>query len=380
MFNHIYICYTFYMSLDLMESVQSAGKLGETIREIKSILKRNPSPMQKKNWGATDIYLVTDKTGRQVRLPAVGLLAATATTGALIMSGGTNSTSTYADTNVPNQISVEHIDKINSMPSQNAGLVDLRDKMVAKAEVSGQEIGTNGVVVESIHTTEETKETPDELFNEIFPNISASDKTILQDHINATDVQLNRDGVYGDINATIKNYGKYIDLAASNHKIPKKVLYSVFAIEASGDLSRVSETDAQGPGIMEAAAREMGLDPKDRTNREKTFETMAAYLDKYKKIFGNNLGFALATYYMGPGNVSEMIRVYAVNNGLADPGPIGDTIPKSYFDLTLGKSVSDFLKDPHVKMQVLDRLDPVTSEYVARIAAGLKAVDRSMQN
>lgn len=82
----------------------------------------------------------------------------------------------------------------------------------------------------------------------------------------------------------------------------------LFMTESSGDPNAVSPKGAVGLGqLMPAAAREMGLDPKERTDPEKNVRASVGYFVKQQQKYGDP-ALAAAAYNWGPGNLDKHLQ------------------------------------------------------------------------
>jgi hypothetical protein len=210
------------------------------------------------------------------------------------------------------------------------------------------------------------------LVAEVFPNLPAGKFSEVNAQLDKVYAQMERDGVFGDMQETIRRYDSYIDRASKKYNISKDILYGVFITETSGNLDAMHDSDALGPGIMPGAAEDLGIALSDRNKPDVAFDAMAGYLAKYREIFGDNLAALITNYYAGPGNTGEMLRVAAAGRYMGDPGELMLANYPKYREVAKVMNFYDVLNDPGVRTQVLSRLDPHTSEYVFRAMAGAK--------
>lgn len=314
----------------------------------------NPSRMQKFEWR---LWKRSDPYGIARGTAALGLSVAAALSGRSMLHHGNENS---------NQVIIQQA---------SASQGDAKDMVAAGAHPQKYQDQAPRVI--DTRTKETDAQIRVRLIAEIFPNLSAEKFNEVNGEIDKVAAQMERDGVYGDMKEMIRKYDSYIDRASSQYNIPKAILYGIFATEASGDLSRISEAGAHGPGIMPDAADEMGVSLEKRSDPDYAFRFIAGYLDKYRKIFGNDLGFGIENYFMGPGNMAEMIRVGAFAWNRKDPGELTPENHKKYEETIRGKSVRDFLNEKGVQAQVLSRLDPKTSEYVLRVLAAAEKYSKT---
>ena len=230
--------------------------------------------------------------------------------------------------------------KIDQLPSQAKRIIDLRAQ-------------TNSYIFKDL--TDEEKEEADREVREM-------DQVIF------------RNPSFKDMVRVVSDNENYINQAADKYAVPRAVAYGMVLIENGGAADLISPAGAVGPAqLMRDAAIEMGLrvdyDVDERLNPAKAFDAMAAYVAKYRKLFGGNLGIAVWNYHAGPGNVGEAIRLYFLDTESIDIGELdfkvyGDLIQKSNLDVYV------LLNNPRVRQQLLSRLEDETELYPAKVASG----------
>jgi len=101
-----------------------------------------------------------------------------------------------------------------------------------------------------------------------------------------------------------------------------EIAYRMFKAESGGDKNAVSPAGTEKGGYIGlgqmgvAASKDAGLDPKDRTNPDKSIPASLRYLKQQVDRHGGDYAKALASYNWGPGN----LRTHMANNhGEFDP-------------------------------------------------------------
>ena len=121
----------------------------------------------------------------------------------------------------------------------------------------------------------------------------------------------------------VEQYRRYIVKRAQEMGINPETALRLFKTESSFRPDAVSTVKGKqyvGLGQLgEDAAKDMGLDPKDRTDPYKNIDASLGYFAKLQKRYGNDPAKAAAAYNWGLGNLDKHL---AANNGKLDPSKI----------------------------------------------------------
>lgn len=105
----------------------------------------------------------------------------------------------------------------------------------------------------------------------------------------------------------LRQYEELIRQEAKRQGVNPDLAVRLFMTESGGDPNAVSPKGAVGLGqLMPAAAKEMGIDPKERTDPEKNIRASIGYFKKLKDKYGSD-ETAAAAYNWGPGSVDKHI-------------------------------------------------------------------------
>lgn len=106
----------------------------------------------------------------------------------------------------------------------------------------------------------------------------------------------------------LDQYADVIREEARRQGMDPDLAIRLFATESAGDPSAVSPKGAVGLGqLMPAAAKEMGLDPKERTDPVKNIRASIGYFLKQQQKYGDTQK-ALVAYNWGPGNLEKHLE------------------------------------------------------------------------
>jgi len=121
----------------------------------------------------------------------------------------------------------------------------------------------------------------------------------------------------------VEQYRRYIVKRAQEMGINPEMALRLFKTESSFRPDAVSVVKGKqyvGLGQLgEDAAKDMGLDPKDRTDPYKNIDASLGYFARLQKRYGNDPAKAAAAYNWGLGNLDKHL---AANNGKLDPSKL----------------------------------------------------------
>lgn len=104
----------------------------------------------------------------------------------------------------------------------------------------------------------------------------------------------------------LQQYADLIRTEALQQGVDPDLAMRLFMAESGGKPNAVSSAGAVGLGqLKEAAAKDMGLSPEERTDPVKNIRASIGYLAKQQQKYGGDPEKALAAYNWGPGNVDK---------------------------------------------------------------------------
>lgn len=113
------------------------------------------------------------------------------------------------------------------------------------------------------------------------------------------------DDVEGYAKGGLDQYADLIREEARRQGMDPDLAIRLFTAESGGDPTAVSPKGAVGLGqLLPAAAKEMGLDPKERTDPAKNIRASIGYFMKQQQKYGSPQ-LAAAAYNWGPGNLDK---------------------------------------------------------------------------
>lgn len=210
---------------------------------------------------------------------------------------------------------------------------------------------------------------------ELFNNMDAKQKAKIDTQLAGLDGELKQYGIYNNFEKVVRDYDQVITEASKKYNIPKDIIYGMIFIESSGNPNPPPNGIAYGIAqFREPAAEEVGV--RDTSDPYESIMGLAKYVSKYSHIFGDNLGIGVANYHMGPGNMMEAIRVFAIDEYGLDPGDDLSKLGKVVREHNL--NIDTIYSNDAVKQQVLASKEDDTGRYAHKTQAAANEFNKRM--